>query len=112
MPRKSTATAVVEKNFSEGLNPELVRVEESVDDFIKSELPRYSGTQLQICPLWTDRAGRSFFRCKFWKYDTSSFVVTRKEEFTHFVYVKSVNGKRVLVDQTITPQSILKGYLS
>lgn len=80
--------------------PELVRVEESIEDFIKSQLPTYAQTKLEICPLFTDRSGRQYFRCKFWKYSYDSIVVTRREERSHFVFVEATNGKRVLVDNT------------
>ena len=100
MPKKSTVTVDAEEGKTpKRPHPELVRVEDSIEDYLKAELPKYPKTKIEICPLWS-KDGRSYFRCKFWQYDTSGIVVTRREAYSHFVYVETAYGKRTLVDLT------------
>jgi len=102
-------TVTVEADDSKSLarqNTELVRIEESIEDFISIMLPSIPGTKLQICPLWSDNRGRSYYRCKFWKYNYEGIITTRQEVSASFVSVETVNGKRVLHDLTVKKGSL------
>lgn len=88
-----------QRKARKGDNADLVRVEDSIEDFILDNLPRRPGTERQVCPLFKDKAGGDYFRVKYWKYDKSSMVVTRREVASSFVIVREVEGKRTLTEK-------------
>jgi hypothetical protein len=104
MPKKVSVEAVKDESASLTLDSasEFVRVEDSIEGYISMMLPSVAGTKLQICPLWTDGSGKSYFRCKFWKQISDHWFVMRKETQSRFVCVTNLNGKRSFEDLTLS----------
>lgn len=101
MPKKTASVVAERKKESTQPKSDLVRVEESVDSFIKAQLPHITGTRIGVTFLWSKK-GRSYYRCRYYQYgqDGSCGSVSRKEVDSRFVVVETVDANKVLTDLT------------
>ncbi len=99
MGKKTLATATRERESLDIPADEVIRVEESVEDFISLHLPSAGGCVLEVVPLWSDgKTGSNFFRCNYWKYDYTGFNVVRSMVRGHFVRIDRQGNEKILVD--------------
>jgi hypothetical protein len=87
------------------LGTDVIRVEESMEDFIRLRLPSVKGTsKTEVKPLWATKDGRGqFFRVNYWLHQADGFITTRLMIQSRFIKVENVHGKgKVLTDLTVS----------
>ena len=96
LPSVSTPTEVDERPATA-----LVRVEDSMEDFLAVRMPGVAGAKMDVKYLFANRVGGSYFRCNYFKYDNGDLLVTRKMVDSRYVRVDKKNGHMTLTDLTI-----------
>ncbi len=100
MPKKTMVADDAESTPPPVSKHNVIRVEESVEDFLRLMMPSVPGTRLSVCLLFKqDRS--TFFRCKYYKYSMDSQGYSdRKEVSSRFVRVDDKGNQKYLVDLT------------
>jgi hypothetical protein len=75
----------------------VVRVEDSVEDYLKLMLPAVPNTRMEVIFLFNGFDG-SRYRVNYWRYSNEGLVTTRKQQATKYIAVRSENGRKVIED--------------
>ena len=101
MPKKTLSAVPSSSEFVDVQDEDLIRVEESVEDFLLVRMPEIAGCKMKVVFHYTNKSGSSFFRVHYWKYSHDGFLVTRKEQDSRYVRVDKIKGQMSLVDLTV-----------
>ena len=101
---KTVATKSVPEATPNKSKAPVIRVEESMEDFVRTFLPFVPHVHgIDVKPLWSSKDGKSrFYRINYWRNIGEGLVPTRKWLSHRFIRVDTVPDGRALVDLTVS----------
>src|SRR4051812_11590982 len=101
----SKKVAVAEEDVPNSETPKItamIRIEDTVEDFIRQQLGQIPGTRFEAIPVYTI-GGSTRYRVNYWRIIKDALVPSRKLVTHYFIRVERQGGQKVMIDMTLEP---------